>query len=250
MALVNSMLTRRDTLKLALATATVPAIARAQGGGVRHIDIIHHSHTDVGYTDMPSVTRDLQVRFLDAAIDACQRNPHFRWTAEALLTVDDFWRSAAPERRQAFLRVVKSGQMDVMALPFNQAPFMNALEWRQALNWIPASLWRDLQPRVAMQNDVNGFPRAGAMLVLDRGVRHLLMGINADSGGPPFERPTAFWWKMPDGRRMLVYLNGRLVLRCGLLASSSRCPWQPRTGAAGRRHHGSARPGPAISSPL
>jgi hypothetical protein len=45
------------------------------------------------------------------------------------------------------------------------------------------------------------------MALLDRGITHLMSGINNDSGGPPFPRPTAFWWKMPDGRRMFVWLG-------------------------------------------
>jgi len=32
------------------------------------------------------------------------------------------------------------------------------------------------------------------------------MGMNAYNGGPPFPAPTAFWWKLPDGRRTFVYL--------------------------------------------
>ncbi len=179
----------------------------AQTGKIRHIDIIHHSHTDVGFTDLPSVTRELQVRFLDSALEACLLNPHFRWTAEVTLTVSDWWRQASPARRAQFVQTVQKGQMDVMALPFNQAPFMNARQWRQALDWLPAGLLKQLNPRVAMQNDVNGFPRAGAFLLLDRGIRHLMMGINADMGGPPFHRPSAFHWKMPDGRRMFVWLG-------------------------------------------
>ena len=92
-------------------------------------------------------------------------------------------------------------------LPFNQTPFLNAMQWQQMMKWIPDGLWRSLNIRVAMQNDVNGFPRAGAMALLDRGIHHLLMGINADSGGPPFRRPDAFWWKLPDGRRLFVWLG-------------------------------------------
>lgn len=199
------MPTRRDVLKSTLLTA-VPAVA-APAGGIRHIDIIHHSHTDVGYTDMPSVCRDLQVRFLDAALETCMRNPHFHWTCEATLTVDDWWKGAAPARREQLTKVVQSGQMDVCAMPFNQTPFMNAAQWKQALDWLPTQVQRDLRISVAMQNDVNGMPRAGAMLLLDRNIRHLLMGINADMGGPPFRRPSAFFWKMPDGRKMFVWLG-------------------------------------------
>ena len=64
-----------------------------------------------------------------------------------------------------------------------------------------------MQPKVAVQDDVNGFPRAGALAILERGIHRLFMGINPDSGGPPFQRPSAFWWKMPDGRRVFVYLG-------------------------------------------
>ncbi|MBN9663920.1 MAG: hypothetical protein J0H49_37315, partial [Acidobacteria bacterium] len=137
------MPTRRDVLKSTLLTA-VPAVA-APAGGIRHIDIIHHSHTDVGYTDMPSVCRDLQVRFLDAALETCMRNPHFHWTCEATLTVDDWWKGAAPARREQLTKVVQSGQMDVCAMPFNQTPFMNAAQWKQALDWLTTQVQRDLR---------------------------------------------------------------------------------------------------------
>ena len=198
---------RRQFLALIPAAASAAETPSGQPAIIKQVDIIHHSHTDVGYTDLPSVTRDLQKRYLDAAIDRCASDPHFRWTAEAILTVEDWWRASSPARRQQFISLIRAGRMDVTALPFNQTPFQNAEQWRQMVNWLPDALWRDLQVRVAMQDDVNGFPRAGAMRLLDKGVKHLLMGINADSGGPPFRRPSAFWWKMPDGRRMFVWLG-------------------------------------------
>ncbi len=64
-----------------------------------------------------------------------------------------------------------------------------------------------MKPQTAVQNDVNGFPRAGAKALLDRGVRYLFSGINSDSGGPPLPRLTAFWWKQPDGRRLFVWMS-------------------------------------------
>ena len=33
------------------------------------------------------------------------------------------------------------------------------------------------------------------------------MGINATNGQAPFQVPMAFWWKMPDGRRLFVWLG-------------------------------------------
>lgn len=190
-----------------LSSFAAPAIFGQTTSRIRQIDLIHHTHTDVGYTDLPSVVRDKQKRYLDAAIDLCAAHPAFRWTVEAGVVLDDWWQSASAPRRQQFLERVRGGQMDVMALPLNQTPLLDERQWQQMFDWIPASLWRAVNPKAAMQNDVNGFPRAGALRLLDRSVGHLLMGINAENGGPPFSRPAAFWWKMPDGRRIFIWLG-------------------------------------------
>lgn|GEM_PF-221738 len=191
---------------------------RAAGAkpGLRHvkqIDLVHFSHTDYGFTDHPAVCRELQKRFLDVAVDGVlatrDRPPsaRFCWTAETTVAVGDWWQSADAGRRSDFLAALASGQLEVSALPLNNTPFLDRQQWQTMLHWLPEDLWQKVRPQVAIQNDVNGFPRAGAIALLDRGVRYLLTGINDDSGGPPFPRPSAFWWKMPDGRRLLVYLN-------------------------------------------
>jgi hypothetical protein len=150
---------------------------------------------------------------LDLAIDAvlatanASEDRKFRWTAETTVAVDDWWQVADPQRRDEFLRAVRSGQLEVAALPHNQTPTLDRRQWHTMLHWLPEGLWKQLKPQTAVQNDVNGFPRAGAVALLDRGIRYLFTGINEDSGGVPFRRPAAFWWKMPDGRKMLVYLN-------------------------------------------
>ncbi|HEX8984090.1 MAG TPA: hypothetical protein VF767_01610, partial [Bryobacteraceae bacterium] len=198
--------------RLALFLAVLPLCAQDRTGAIEQIDILATSHTDVGFTDQPSVTRELQKRFLDIALDACLRSAsrppgeRYYWTAEATLTVFDWWNSASPERRAQLLQAVRGGQMDIGALSCNNTPFMEAQEWDKSVAWLPDELRRAVSPRTAIQDDVNGFPRAGAIRLLDRGITRLAMGINSDSGGRPFPAPGAFWWKMPDGRRMFVYL--------------------------------------------
>ncbi|MEK7686054.1 MAG: hypothetical protein AAB466_11590 [Verrucomicrobiota bacterium] len=180
---------------------------------IRQLDLIHFCHTDFGFTDHPVIAREMQRRYLDIAVDAVlasQDGPEekkFCWTAETIIAVDDWWQAASPERRTEFLQAVRTGQLDIGALPLNQAPFLNSAQWQRMLHWLPEEVWQQVQPKVAIQDDVNGFPRAGAMQLLDRGISQLFMGINEDSGGVPFKRPSAFWWKMPDGRRLFVWLN-------------------------------------------
>lgn len=189
------------------------ALSADEARPIERIYITHFSHTDFGFTDLQSVCRELQVRYLDMALDAVLATMggpperKFHWSAESVVAVDDWWQATSTTRREGFLRALKSGQLEVTALPFNQTPALNAAQWRTMLHWLPEDLWQQFKPAVAVQNDVNGFPRAGALALLDRGIRHLFMGINSDSGGPPFYRPSGFWWKMPDGRRLFVWLN-------------------------------------------
>jgi hypothetical protein len=180
---------------------------------VRQLDLIHFSHTDYGFTDHPAVCRDMQRRYLDIALDMTRatsglpEEARFHWTAETTIAVLDWWQAATPERRAQFLEAIAAGQLEVSALPLNNTPFLDRDQWNLMTHWLPEDLWSQLRPQTAVQNDVNGFPRAGAKALLDRGVRYLFSGINSDSGGPPLPRLTAFWWKQPDGRRLFVWMS-------------------------------------------
>ncbi len=180
---------------------------------IEHVDLVHFSHTDYGYSDHPEVCREMQRRFLDVAIDAVLATvdkpaaEKFCWTAETTVAVDDWWRGATPERRQDFLKAVRSGQLEISALPLNQTATLSRAQWHTMLHWLPEYLWQAVEPKAALQNDVNGFPRAGAVALLDRGLRYFFIGINPEFGGPPLKTPAALWWRMPDGRKLFVWLG-------------------------------------------
>ncbi len=181
---------------------------------IKRVDLVMHSHTDIGYTDHPLVTRKRQMQYLDIAVDAvlatkdAPQPEKFYWTAEATHCVDDWWREATPARREAMLRAIRTGQLEITAMAMNQTPLMNRAQWDlMVLGWLPPEVRKTATVKVAMQNDVNGCPRAGAMRLLDRGVPFLWMSINGFNGGAPARQPSAFWWKMPDGRKLFVWLN-------------------------------------------
>ena len=209
---------QRHNVRLAFAAVVILG-ARAWGGDVKlpdtiaRVDLVHMSHTDVGFTDHPAVCREQQMRYLDIAIDGvlatenAPKEAQFAWTTESNLTVNDWWQKHSPERREDLIRAIETGRLEISALAMNQTPTQNADQWKITLHWLPEVLWMAASPKTAIQNDVNGFPRAGAMALLDRHVANLFMGINPTNGQPPFPVPAAFWWKMPDGRRLFVWLG-------------------------------------------
>jgi hypothetical protein len=183
-----------------LITATLTSFSQ-----VEKLYLIHTTHTDYGYTNHPDVVIDLHIKYVDIAIDAATQSEHFAWTAEANDIVYEWWKEATPEKRQKLISVIQAGKFEVSAMPFNQTQLYNKDQWKTLMNWIPDSLWKTCNPKTAVQNDVNGFPRAGAMALLDKDVKYLWMGINNAYGNPLFEPPYAFWWEMPDKRKMLVW---------------------------------------------
>ncbi len=198
------MVRPKQLVGLILVGFVLSPVARAE---INRIDLINLSHMDIGFTDHPAVTREMQRSYIDVALDACAANPGYRWTTESLLAVTDWWQGASASRRERLVAAVERGQIAIAALPLNNSPTLDADEWVQMLQWLPQDVWNRLHPSFAIQDDVNGFPRAGAVQLLNHGIHRLFMGMNGDSGGPPFSRPTAFWWRMPDERRLLVYLG-------------------------------------------
>jgi len=189
----SSLLTGRDTLS------------------IQYIDILQTTHTDYGFTDHPLIAVDLHKRFLDIALDLSLESQdsipekRFKWTAEALDIVWLWWQEASESRRKDFLEMVRKGQIDVNAMPFHIQPFANKEQWKEMAEWVPEELYSKMGISVAMQNDVNGFARAGAISLLDKNIPYFIMGTNGAWGGSPFKVPAAFYWRMPDSRQLLVW---------------------------------------------
>ena len=117
---------------------------------IQQVELIHFSHTDYGFTDHPAVCRDMQRRYLDIALEAAEaasRAPdgaRFKWTAETTVAVNDWWQSAAPARREQLLQAIRTGQIEVTALPFNNTPFLNRAQWQTMVRWLPEEIHKVL----------------------------------------------------------------------------------------------------------
>ena len=180
---------------------------------IKEVLLVHFAHTDFGYTDQPEVVRELHRHYVDIALDAAwatrlrPEGDRFCWTIESQYTFADWWKTAAPARRAEFVEMFRAGQLDVSALAVDATPYMDRAEWQLMTHWIPDDVWKRVGIQSGMQDDVNGLPRAGAIALLDHGINRLWTGINVDLGGAPQKTPSAFWWKMPDGRRLFVWLG-------------------------------------------
>jgi alpha-mannosidase len=203
----------RITSLLAIVLIGCPAAglsAAKESSPIKEIHLIHHSHTDLGYTDLLSTDVTLHVDYIRQAIklaDATRDEPEdarFRWTCESALMVDRFLQEASPEEKARFGEAVRRGQIEVAAMPDNLADLIDGPEWAATLERL-APLWKTYGARVAMQNDVNGFPWGLLPSLRRHGIKAVWMGCNGDTSLPLTQTPDAWWWEGPDGRRTLVW---------------------------------------------
>ena len=178
------------------------------------IYVIHHTHTDVGFTNDQPIFWEMQYRFIDEAlrlIDRYAGNPpesRFRWTVETTCGLDAWLKTASSRDIDRLIAADRAGLLEVMAMQTNNTPLLNTAQLIESLR--PVERLRNeygLDIRHAMNCDVNGQNWTLADILLDAGIEGFSMAINHHFGGPPHPRPNVFLWQAPSGR-VLPTLNG------------------------------------------
>ncbi len=214
------------TLRLALPPVTKPAAVDLEisfAGSIAHrevrlepvrrwtIDLIQHTHTDIGYTRPQTEILAEHLRYIDTAIDYCDatdslpEEARFRWTCEVSWPVREYLRLRPRAQVERLARRVREGRIELTAMPLNMGEVADERLLRSALRWCDPAIEAGLPIETAMQNDVNGFAWSLLDPLAEMGVRFISMGENAHRALKPFDVPTAFWWESPSGKRLLAY---------------------------------------------
>ncbi|MBK8978028.1 MAG: hypothetical protein IPM29_19150 [Planctomycetes bacterium] len=175
------------------------------------VDLVQHTHTDIGYTRRQSEILPEQLRFIDRALDLCDRTDalpepaRFRWTCEVSHAVRDFVRIRPAWQVERLRRRVAEGRIEVTGMLLNMSDLVDEASFAAFLR--PIAELRDAGLRVttAMQNDVNGAAWCLVDHFAELGIEALTMGQNGHRALIPFDVPTCFWWESKAGRRVLVF---------------------------------------------
>lgn len=176
--------------------------------------LIHHSHTDVGYTHDQPIVWDLHGRFIEEAVRLADKyasstsDGAFRWTVENTAVLYDWLKRTDPQQVKRFLELERVGRIEVTGMFANITPSLDMDELIESFQWA-AKLHEAYGIHItsAMNCDVNGENWPLVDLLLDMGIEGFTMAINTHFGGAPLNRPDVFWWQGPSGRKILAY-NG------------------------------------------
>ncbi len=201
---------------------------------VRELHIIHHSHTDLGFTHDPPIVRRLHGRFLEQAMRLCEEHAGdampMRWTVEAWGVLGPWLERAAPADIDRLLRLQEAGLIEVTALPNHQTPLAGPAELAEGMAAaLRLAAAHGIRLRHAMSSDVNGQNWPLVDVLLDAGIAGITFATNPHFGRVLEPRPRLFRWLAGDGRPLPTY-NGLQYGQAGGLG----IPGDTAEAAAGR----------------
>ena len=187
-----------------------------------NMDLIQHSHTDIGYTrSQPEILAE-HLRYIDYALDYCDAtdnyptNAKFRWTCEASWPVDEYIKVRPASQTARLLKRVREGRIEITGMYFNFDEIPDEQILASSLAAVRRINEKGIPVNLAMQNDVNGIGWCLNDYFNQTGIKYLNMGTHGHRALICFDKPTMFWWESPSGKRILTfraehYMTGNTV---------------------------------------
>ena len=177
------------------------------------IYVIHHSHTDVGYTDTQEKMKAHHIGFIREILELVKKEPRFKWNCESYWCVQQFFAEADEEEKKAFVSAVKSGNIGLSGNYLNLTDLASERVLNETMDACVEELSRyGLAYRYALTADINGYGWGFSEALYSHGVRGLMSCIHTHHGYHPlFRKQTPFYWVTPQGNRLLVW-NGEHYL--------------------------------------
>ncbi|MHC1702458.1 MAG: glycoside hydrolase family 38 C-terminal domain-containing protein [Tenuifilaceae bacterium] len=175
------------------------------------VNFVQHSHTDIGYTRSQTEILGEHLRYIDYALDYCDAtdsypdDAKFRWTCEASYAVDEYLKSRPQEQIERLKKRIKEGRIEVTGMYFNFDEMPDEQSLAASLKPFEKFKKEGIEVKLAMQNDVNGIAWCLNDYFNTLGVKYLNMGTHGHRALICFDKPTAFWWESPSGKRILTF---------------------------------------------
>lgn len=182
------------------------------------LNIIHLSHTDIGYTDTQERIITNQVTYLHELVAKYNKKPNefteWKYNCESFFIVEKFLKEATEEEKKTFDSMVKQGIVGITGSFFNICELANE-------NLYGAILDREF--RIAKDfgwkiksticDDVNGFSIGYANQLAEHKIENLFFGLHTHHGMYPcFKKQSPFWWEVQPGKKILTWVGEQYLV--------------------------------------
>lgn len=178
---------------------------------IKTLYVIHHSHTDIGYTDLQERIIAVQAEYISTVISLLkeEKNRDFRWNCETWYCVEQFLKDAPEEEKEEFFRLMREGKIGFSATYLNFNDLLDCSIYEERLREAVTMLKsRGITPKTAMFADINGIAMGQRDAMIENGIEFLFTNIHSHHGMYPlYKNQTPFYWENQEGKRLLVW-NG------------------------------------------
>ena len=180
-----------------------------------HIEVLHHSHTDIGYTARQELICRQHADFLRGAVNILRRidageaeeQKGFRWQCENYWQIEQFLKEADEAEKTGLIRYIRDGRIGLSASYLNLTDLVDGTVLREHLQ--KACSWAEengLALHSAMTADVNGYSAALPDILAEAGVKYFYSALHTHHGMYPLHRnPSFFRWRGPAGKSVLAF---------------------------------------------
>lgn len=189
----------------------------------REIDLVHHAHTDIGYSHIQEDVIKIHNENIRRALYLIEKTKdyppesRFKWNIESAWAVENFLKVTNVRERELFFKAVKNKSIVISA---TYANILTGLCTPEEMNWITeyARGLRDnmkLPVNTGMMRDIPGMSWSMVSALAKNGIRYFSNGPNYVEGLPDKgdrightlleQGNKAFWWKSPSGKDSILF---------------------------------------------
>ncbi|MFP4088931.1 MAG: glycosyl hydrolase-related protein [Cyclobacteriaceae bacterium] len=198
----------------------------------RHWEIymVHSSHHDLGYTDLPDRVLEEHKAHITQAIKYCEMTENWPEQARFHYVIEQAWSALYfmehthdEELKNKFIHYLRNGQLELTALFGNQNTDLSGTEELNRLIYPSFALAKkyDFQITSAETNDMPGIHWGLVSVLHAAGIKYLYAGIQdyfrwGDTMPAPWDEEKvmrrdvsgAFYWQGPDANKVLFWYGG------------------------------------------
>lgn len=169
--------------------------------------LIHHTHTDIGYTQSQEVIEFYHVNFIKQVIEILEglrvqgKEKDFKWVCEAFWGVETFLRRVDESWRKRFETCVKNGGIELTGSYLNMTELIDDQVLKnQIKKSVDYGKSIEKEVRCAMTADINGYSWGFVDALAENGIENLLSCVHTHHGMYPlFRKLMPFYWESEKG---------------------------------------------------
>ncbi|WP_281225282.1 glycoside hydrolase [Flavobacterium aquiphilum] len=193
----------------------------------RELHLIHHAHTDIGYSHLQPEVLKIHNKNIDDALEMIEKTKSypeeakFKWNIESIWAVENYLKVATPTKKERFVAAVKNGDIFLSALYANMLTGMSQPEEMFHYTDYAAKLRKEFGFKIngAMISDIPGFAWSTVTALSKGGVKYFSIGSNFMGLDHPYlgDRAGHFlknwgdkpvWWTSPSGQEKVLFWAG------------------------------------------